>query len=164
MTTTPEHDFDFLAGFWSVHNRRLARRHVGCTEWDEFPATSHGWSLLDGIVSVDEIRFPTLGFSGCTLRSFDRATRRWSIWWINSRSGELLPPVVGGFEGDRGEFFGEDTDDGRVVQVRFVWQRQGHDAAHWEQAFSLDGRQWETNWMNDFVRTPEPGPTRGGDQ
>jgi len=76
------HDFDFLVGRWNVSNRRLRQRHVGSSDWHEFPATSQAFSHLGGIVSVDEIQFPTEGFSGCTLRTLDRAARRWSIYWF----------------------------------------------------------------------------------
>jgi hypothetical protein len=87
-----------------------------------------------------------------TFRTFNVKKRQWSIYWVNSRDGVMFPPVVGGFDGDRGEFYGEDEDDGRPVKVRFVWTKLGPDRAHWEQAFSSDGRTWETNWMNDLVR------------
>jgi len=30
--------------------------------------------------------------------------------------------------------------------------KKGPDHAHWEQAFSLDGKTWEVNWMNDLTR------------
>ena len=150
------HDFDFLVGPWKVGNRRLRRRHEGSSDWDEFTATARGWSLLDGGVSVDEIHFPAKGFSGATLRTLDRVHEKWSIYWINSTVGRLFPPVVGGFSGDRGEFYGTDIDEGRRVQVRFVWYR-GVDSARprWEQAFSLDGRSWETNWVMEFRRPGE---------
>jgi hypothetical protein len=59
--------------------------------------------------------------------------------------------VVGGFDGERGEFVGEDLDEGRRVDVRFIWTR-GTERARWEQAFSLDGRAWETNWVMEFKR------------
>jgi hypothetical protein len=62
------------------------------------------------------------------------------------------PPVVGGFAGDRGEFYGEDEDEGRPVRVRFVWTRLSPDAARWEQAFSFGGGPWETNWVMEFTR------------
>ncbi len=146
------HDFDFLIGHWQLTNRRLRRRLAGCTEWDEFPATSQARAMLDGAVSVDETRFPTLGFSGMTLRTLERATNRWAIYWINSHSGALFPPVHGGFDGARGEFYGDDSDDGRAVQVRFIWTRLGADAARWEQAFALDGGAWETNWVMELRR------------
>ncbi len=145
-------DFDFLVGTWQVSNRCLRRRNEGSSDWDTFEATSQGWSLLDGGMSVDEIRFPSKGFTGATVRTLDHATRRWSIYWASSKTGHLYPPVHGGFSGDRGEFYGEDMDDGRRVAVRFIWLR-GRDEARWEQAFSLDGEKWETNWVMAFRRT-----------
>ena len=148
------HDFDFLVGRWNVANRRLRRRLCGSDDWDEFPATSQAWMHLDGCVSVDENHFPTQGFSGLTLRTLDRAGGHWSIYWINSKSGTLFPPVHGGFAGERGEFYGTDTDDGRPVDVRFIWTRLGRDAARWEQAFSVPGQEWETNWVMQFSRAP----------
>jgi hypothetical protein len=148
------HDFDFIAGRWSIVNRRLKQRGVGSEEWEEFPATSRGALHLGGVANVDEIEFPTKGWSGMTVRVFNPETRQWSIYWINSRTGTLFPPVVGGFEGDRGEFYGEDQDDGRPVKVRFIWTKKGPDAARWEQAFAYDGKTWETNWVMELTRKP----------
>ena len=58
----------------------------------------------------------------------------------------------GGFAGDRGEFHGTDTDDGREIQVRFVWERLGPDQARWSQAFALVGGEWELNWVMEMRR------------
>jgi hypothetical protein len=150
--TGQPHDFDFLVGRWQVNNRRLRQRHVGSNDWNEFTGLQQAWSHLGGIVSVDEVHFESEGFSGCTVRTLDLATRQWAIYWINSRQGQLFTPVHGGWNGDRGEFYGDDEDDGRPVRVRFIWRR-GPDQARWEQAFSLDGgQQWETNWTMDFTR------------
>ena len=153
-------DFDFLLGQWQVHNRRLQQRHAGCTTWDEFPATMQAQVMFGGAVSVDEIRFPSRGFSGMTLRTLDPATQRWSIYWINSANGRLEPPVHGGFDGERGEFFGDDSDNGRAVRVRFVWTRLGRDAARWEQAFALEGGAWEDNWVMELRRVQEEPAAR----
>ena len=153
-------DFDFLLGHWQVHNRRLQRRFAGCDTWDEFPATSQAWVMLDGAACIDEMHFPTQGFSGMTLRTLDPATQRWSIYWINSASGQLFPPVQGGFDAERGEFHGEDSDDGRAVRVRFIWTRLGPDAARWEQAFALDGGAWEDNWVMGLRRAQEDSAAR----
>jgi hypothetical protein len=146
------HDFDFLAGEWAVANRRLRRRGCGADEWDEFPAAARNWQLLGGMANVDEILFRTRGTSGLALRTFDPETRRWSIYWVSSTRGVLEPPVTGGFAGDRGEFYGDDCDEGRPVRVRFLWSRLGADAARWEQAFSYDGGAWETNWIMSLTR------------
>jgi len=145
-------DFDFLVGRWAVRNRRLKARHVGSTDWDEFDAVNQAWTHLDGSVSVDEIAFTTRGFSGCTVRTLDLATGRWAIHWINSRVGRLEPPVHGGFCGDRGEFYGDDLDEGRPVTVRFLWERLGADRARWTQAFALSDGAWETNWVMEMTR------------
>jgi hypothetical protein len=152
------HDFDFIAGDWTLKNRQLRVRGVGSNQWDEFPATTHGIVFLGGIADVDEISFPTKGFSGPTLRTFNVEKHQWSIYWINSKTGVVFPPVVGGFQGDRGEFYGEDEDGGHPVKVRFIWTKLGADRARWEQAYSPDGRAWETNWMNELERA-RPRPT-----
>lgn len=150
------HDFDFLAGTWSFVNRRLVARGCGCTEWNEFGATSNATLHLGGIVNVDENDFPSQGWSGMTIRAFNLETRQWSIYWVNSRQGTLMPPVVGGFVGARGEFFGDDHDDGRPVKVVFTWTKRGANAASWQQAFSYDGgKTWEINWVMEFTRTSQ---------
>jgi hypothetical protein len=146
------HDFDFLVGEWSVVNRRLAARGVGCTEWDEFPGVSRVVQHLGGMVNVDEITFPARGWSGLTVRTFLLAERQWSIHWVSSRTGAIDAGVVGGFAGDHGEFYGEDDDAGTPVKVRFHWDRLGPDTARWEQSFSYDGGPWEPNWVMDFTR------------
>jgi hypothetical protein len=125
-------------------------------------AANHGALLyLGGVVDVDELHFTTKGWAGVTFRTFDTEKRQWSIYWVNSRNGKMFPPVVGGFDGDRGEFYGEDEDEGRPIKVRFLWIKQGPDHAHWEQAFSLDGQTWEVNWMNDLTRA-DPASTCDG--
>jgi len=148
------HDFDEFAGAWSFVNRRLKVRGVGSNDWDEFPALSCTRLYLDGVANVDEVYFPTKGWSGLTVRHFDLEKRQWSIYWINSRDGKMFPPVVGGFAGAIGEFYGEDTDGGHPVEVRFRWTKIDRDHLRWEQSFSSDGGvTWEMNWMNELTRT-----------
>jgi hypothetical protein len=130
----------------------LKKRWVGSTDWDVFPGSLRCESRMGGIVNIDEVDFPTKGWSGMTVRTFDTEKRQWFLYWINSRTGKLFPPVVGGFTGDRGEFYGDDDDEGRPVKVQFVWTRLGPDAARWQQAFSLDGKGWETNWIIEHSR------------
>ncbi|NEB05412.1 hypothetical protein [Streptomyces sp. SID13726] len=147
------HDFDFFHGEWAVTNRRRTDFLDPDSGWEEFAATSRCWPLFDGAANVDEIDMPYLGAQGATLRLFDRETGQWSLNWAASRSGKLFPPVVGRFEGGRGEFHGDDTHDGKEVRVRFVWAGMSAERAHWEQAFSVDGgATWVTNWTMDFSR------------
>src|SRR5215813_3288306 len=147
------HDFDFIAGAWTLENHRLKARGVGSHDWDEFPARDCGTILLGGIMNVDELQFPTKGWGGVTVRTFDLKKKQWSIYWVNNKDGLLQPLVVGGFTGDRGEFYGMDTDEGRPIIARYVWTKRGPDRADWEQAFSYDGgKTWEVNWTNTLTR------------
>ncbi|MER5213492.1 hypothetical protein ABT063_23680 [Streptomyces sp. NPDC002838] len=154
------HDFDFFHGEWEVHHRRRTDFLDPDSGWEEFEATDRCWSLFDGAANVDELDVPSQGWKGLTLRLFDRETERWSLNWSSSRTGKLFPPVVGRFDGDRGEFYGDDTHDGKDVRVRFVWSGISDTTARWEQAFSVDGGDtWVTNWVMDFSRpsgTPAP--------
>jgi hypothetical protein len=147
------HDFDFLTGTWDVANRRLDKPLIGSTEWDEFPGRSVARPLFGGAGNIDEIDFPTKGWSGLTLRLFDEREQTWSLRWVSSRRNVIDPPVVGRFTGADGEFFGDDTHEGTPIRVRYRWSGITATTAHWEQAFSVDGEQtWETNWTMELTR------------
>lgn len=151
-----KHDFDFLFGSWRVHNRYLNGRLRQSTEWLEFDARSDVQPLLDGFGHLDCYSTVRDGqrFEGITLRLFDPATGEWLIHWADSRRAHrLLPPMVGRFTGEVGEFFGDETVDGKDVLCRFLWTRPAG-LPRWEQAFSDDGgTTWETNWIMTFTRS-----------
>ena len=146
------HDFDYLVGAWTIKQRRLKARGVGSKEWDEFPGVECMVLYLEGMATVDELYMPKTGRAGLTLRTFDLEKHQWSIYWVSSADGKLGDPVVGGFQGNIGHFYGLDADDGRPIKVRFEWTKLDHDHARWEQAFSYDNRTWETNWIAEFTR------------
>lgn len=154
QTEPSTRDFDFWMGRWIAHNRRLRQRLAGSDEWDEFEATVVARPLLDGLGNEDEFRTDHAGgFAGMSLRFFDPETRKWSIYWADSRRPGLLdPPVIGSFSGDTGVFEGEDVFEGRPIIVRFLWSGVTTQTPRWEQAFSDDGgRTWETNWVMEFT-------------
>jgi len=146
-------DFDFLEGTWRIRHRRLRERLAGCEEWEEFESTSVAQRFFDGAGSFDVGHLGHLGWSGMSLRIFDPETGEWSLWWANSSTGRLEPPVVGRFVDGRGEFQGDDVHEGTPVRVRFLWSAITESSARWEQAFSTDGGEtWETNWLMDLER------------
>jgi hypothetical protein len=147
-------DFDFLAGTWDVVNRRRTDYLDETSEWEEFPGVSQASRHFRGAASFDEIDFPTLGVTGMTLRLHDPEREEWSLYWASSRDGRLQPPVVGRFTDGTGEFYGDDTFEGKDIRVRYLWSGITADSAHWEQAFSVDGEKtWVTNWHMQFTRT-----------
>jgi hypothetical protein len=160
QSTDGRHDFDFLFGHWTIFNRRLDQRLVGSQTWLEFAATAEARPYLGGIGNVDEMRaiFPDgLPLIGMTVRIFDPSTRLWSLYWADSRSATLFPPVTGSFLNGVGEFLGQDVQDGVPVKVKFRWSEITPTSARWEQAMSADGgATWEWNWVMEFVRMAEP--------
>jgi hypothetical protein len=150
------HGFDFLHGEWSVRSRGLVKRLAGCTEWREFPGTAVCRPFFEGAGNIDEFVFPTHKASGMTLRLFDREKEQWFIYWADSRTGQLGPPVIGGFVDGRGDFYGDDVEAGLPVRVHFIWSEITPNSARWEQSFSLDGETWESNWVMELDRLRRP--------
>jgi hypothetical protein len=152
-------DFDFLFGRWKVHNRRLRERLKGSSTWDEFEATVVARPLWGGSANVDEYEAagPAGPIHGLTLRLFNPRSRQWSIYWANRANGTLDVPMIGSFKNGRGEFYDQEMFEGRSIYVRFIWSDITPASCRWEQAFSEDGgKTWETNWVMDLRRVPEP--------
>ena len=153
-------DFNFWMGSWNVRNRYLRERLQGSEDWIEFDARVVARPLLDGLGNEDEFRTDHEGgFIGMSFRFFDPTTKKWSIYWADTRrSGLLDPPVIGSFDGDEGVFEGADSFDGKPILVRFTWSGVTTPTPRWEQAFSADGGgTWETNWVMEFTRAGAPG-------
>jgi hypothetical protein len=148
--------FDFLIGSWTVRNRRLAERLKGCEDWEEFESTCRARAILGGLGNMDEFTMePASGrVLAITLRLFNPLTGEWSIYWAASTgNGRLDVPMVGRFEGARGEFFSQEVFEGRHIFNRFIWTVESRDSCRWEQAYSADGgKTWETNWIMEFTR------------
>ncbi|MGH9319236.1 MAG: hypothetical protein ACRD3V_05020 [Vicinamibacteria bacterium] len=152
-----QQDFDFFIGRWKIQNRRLRERLKGSNEWDEFEGTSVARPLWGGRANIDEYEGdgPAGPIYGLTLRLYDPKTKQWSLHWSNSANGTLDKAMIGRFENGRGEFYNEDTFEGRSIFVRFIWSVLTPISCRWEQAFSADGgKTWETNWIMDFTRVP----------
>jgi len=148
-------DFDFLMGAWTVTHRRLRERLKGSDSWEDFDGTMVCRKILGGLGNIEESQFTrqTGGLQGIALRLFDLETGLWRIYWADGSHGVLDVPMVGKFDGGRGEFFAQDIFGGRSIFVRFLWTVDSPTACLWEQAFSADGGQtWETNWTMAFTR------------
>lgn len=147
-------DFDFLIGNWRVRHRLLKQRLSNGRDSIEFDGTCVTRKILGGRGNLDEhfLDLPGDAYSAVAFRTFDLATQRWSIWWIDGRSpSELDPPLVGRFENGVGTFYANHLFQGERIRVRFLWtDLETH--PHWEQAFSADnGQTWEVNWTMRFA-------------
>ncbi|MBL8843806.1 MAG: hypothetical protein JNL90_19950 [Planctomycetes bacterium] len=142
-------DFDFLAGEWTIENRQRKG-----DEWDEFDGEATVHRLLDGLVSVEELRIPERKFSGMGLRILERSKRLWADYWMNSRDGVLAAaPAWGSFVDGVGLWDGDDVEEGKPIIVRGAWDEITKRSCRWYQAVSRDdGKTWDQSWIMEWTR------------
>lgn len=150
-----QHDFDPLIGSWSYHLKRLQNPLTGSKTWVELKGTGVCYKIWDGRAQLDTIELdgPTGHFEGLTVRMYDPESHQWRLYWANSRNGIMDPPQVGEFKDGRGEFFAQDTINGKVILIRYAWTNLNTSSPHFEQSFSDDGgKTWEVNFITDQTR------------
>ncbi len=148
-----EEGFYFLDGQWRVFHRKLKAPLTGSTEWFEFEGQAKFISMLDGLVSVEELRDAEGQAIGSAMRTFDRAQRLWFDAWVSARDGILQAPQQGRFVDDEGVFLSQDVFDEKPIKVRGIWRRVNKDTVTWEQACAFgDSEDWEHNWFMRFER------------
>lgn len=152
------HDFDFIIGDWKAHVRRLPDRLNKSNVWVEYDGISNHHKLLDSNANFEQFEVTStdkkLHIKAQTLRLYNPTSRQWSIYLVDLDNGTLdVPPVVGGFTGNRGEFFHQEQLKGRTILVRYVWLDISHNSSRMEQSFSPDGgKTWEVNWICELSR------------
>jgi hypothetical protein len=153
-----QHDFDFEIGTWKTHLRRLLDPLTGSTTWVEYEGTSVVRKVWNGRANLVELVAdgPAGHFEGLNLRLYNPQSHQWSLNFANSKSGTLSPPTIGEFKNGRGEFFAQETLNGRAILVRFVISDITSDSCRFEQAFSDDGgKTWEVNWIATDTRVKD---------
>jgi hypothetical protein len=150
-----QHDFDFEVGNWKTTISRLQHPLTGSSTWVKYEGTTVVRQVWDGRAILLELVAdgPAGHFEGLSLRLYNPESHQWSLNFANSRSGTLGQPTIGEFKNGRGEFYDQETLDGRAILVRFVISDITADAVHFEQAFSADGgKTWEVNWIATDTR------------
>lgn len=148
-------DFDFLAGRWTIKNRRLKTRWAAVEDWELFDGAATCWTVLDGRGSIEELNIPPGRARGLGIRLLDVERGVWSDYWTGSGSGVVVPPpMTGAFDGGVGTFIATDERDGEIaIWSRGVWDRITPTSCRWHQAFSRDeGQTWHGNWFMDWTR------------
>jgi hypothetical protein len=149
-TRDGQHDFDFEFGSWKTVLRRLQRPLSGSTTWLDYEGTTvvrEVWGGRANLVELD-VSGPAGRLEGASLRLYDPQSRQWSLNFASARGGGMTPPVIGEFKDGRGEFYGQETWEGKAILVRFVISDITPTSCRFEQAFSLDGgKTWEVNWI-----------------
>jgi len=148
--------FDFEFGSWKIHLKRLVHPLTGSTTWVEFDGTSVTRKVWDGRAQIEEFETDSAAgghIEGLTLRLYNPKSHQWSLYWANSKDGTLVVPQIGEFKNGRGEFYAQDTFNGKAIFVRFIWSNTDTNMPHFEQSFSEDGgKTWEVNWITHQTR------------
>jgi len=150
-----QHDFDFEAGTWTIHLKRLVHPLTGSHTWVEFDGTSVTRKVWDGRAWIEEFETngPSGHIEGLTLRVYSPESHQRRLYWANSKNGVLEQPMVGEFNNGVGEFFDQESFNSRTIFVRYIWSSITPNSAHFEQSFSDDGgKTWEVNWITDQTR------------
>jgi hypothetical protein len=153
-----QHDFDFEIGTWKTHLRRLVHPLTGSTTWVEYEGTTVVRKVWKGRANLIELEADGPGghFEGLNLRLYNPESHQWSLNFANSNGGGMSQPTIGEFENGRGEFFDQETLNGRAILVRFVISRVTPDSCRFEQAFSEDGgKTWDVNWIATDTRVKD---------
>ena len=145
-----QRDFDFHIGTWKTQLRRRLRPLTGSNNWVEMNGTTIVRKVWNGRANLVELVADGAGahFEGLSLRLYNPQSRQWSLNFANAREGFLSERTVGEFKNGRGEFFAQETYDGREIWVRFAISDITPNSCRFEQAFSDDGgKTWEVNWI-----------------
>ena len=143
-----QHDFDWDIGTWKTHQRRLLHPLTGSTTWVEYTGTDVVRKMWDGANTGEvEAEGPAGHLKIFTLRLYNPQAHQWGISFASSATGTLSPPAVGEFNEGRGEFYDQETFNGRAILLRFRVSDITPTSCRFDQAFSDDGgKTWEVNF------------------
>jgi hypothetical protein len=131
---------------------------TGSNTWVEYDGTSVVKKILNGKANLVELVVdgPAGYIEGLSLRLYNPEAHQWSVNFANVNGGTLTPPSIGEFKNGRGEFYNQDTLNGRSILVRFIISEITPTSCHFEQSFSDDGgKTWEANWFATDTRVKE---------
>ncbi|HKS73880.1 MAG TPA: hypothetical protein VJQ82_11840 [Terriglobales bacterium] len=155
------HDFDFEIGTWNTHLSRLVHPLTGSKTWVEYKGTTLVRKVWNGRANLVELEADGQAghFEGLNLRLYNPDSHQWSLNFASSKGGAFGQPTIGEFHNGRGEFYDQETLNGRAILVRFVISEITPNSCHFEQAFSDDGgKTWEVNWIAQDTRAKDESP------
>ncbi|HEY2781731.1 MAG TPA: hypothetical protein VGI90_13180 [Steroidobacteraceae bacterium] len=152
-----QHDFDFDLGNWKTHSRRLLHPLSGSQDWVEMNGVTIVKKVWGGKANLAEFKSdgPAGHLELLSLRWYSPVAHQWYLDFATPNVGTLGIPGVGEFSNGRGDFYDQETINGKAILVRFSIWAISADTAQSEQAFSSDGgATWEVNWVNHYTRDP----------
>ena len=145
-----QNDFDIEIGTWKTRLKRLLNPLSGSNVWVEYEGTTVVRKIWDGRANLVEldVKGSAGRIEGMSVRLYNPESRQWSLNFANVKGGVMTTPTIGEFKNGRGEFYNQETLNGRAIFVRFIISDITPDSCRFEQSFSADGgKTWEVNWI-----------------
>ena len=123
-----EHDFDFEFGTWKTELTRLLHPLSGSYAWVKYEGTSVVRRVWNGRANLVELEADGSAghFEGLSMRLYNPQSHQWSLNFASGRAGTFSQPTIGEFKNGRGEFFDQETLNGRAILLLFVIWHMGH--------------------------------------
>lgn len=149
--TGPEHGFDFDMGRWKTQIRAALNPLSAPNVWTNLQGTHTVYRVWGDWADIGQLEVdgPSGHEEDMALRMYDRKTRQWRVYFANSASGILDPPMIGEFKHGVGTFVFLDEMEGKTVLVRNVWSGITAKSCHQDWAISPDGgKTWVPTWFS----------------
>jgi hypothetical protein len=151
-----QHDFDPLTGTWKAHTKYRAHPLAGSDGWIESDGTEVFQKIWDGALLELSTGASANGPVGLMLYTYNPQSHQWYVYFASSKDGKIGLPNVGEFRNRRGEFFVQDTLNGKSLLNRYVWSQIASSSPHFEESWSSDGgRTWEPVRIVDLARVSD---------
>jgi hypothetical protein len=151
----PEHDFDFNMGSWKTQIRAVLNPLSAPNVWTNLRGTHTVYRVWGDWADIGQLEVdgPSGHEEDMALRMYDRKTQQWRVYFANSASGTLDPPMIGEFKNGVGTFVFLDEMEGKTVLVRNVWSGITAKSCHQDWAVSADGgKTWVPTWISTDTR------------
>ena len=147
----PEHDFDFNLGHWRTRIRAVLDPLSAPGVWSNLRGTHVVYRVWDDWADIGQLEVdgPSGHIEDLALRMYDRKSHQWRVYFANSDSGILDPPMIGDFKDGVGTFVFLDEMAGKTVLVRNIWSGITSRSCRQDWAISADGgRTWIPTWVS----------------
>jgi hypothetical protein len=125
------------------------------SQWDPAGGTAIGRnairSALDGfaiITDYEQERDGKITFRGHGVTTYDSATDRYVMHWIDVMSGPMMEVFTGTFDGDEMVL----TNNGQPMAARLTWNLSRQGTMHSRMEMSQDGVEWATLFEAEYER------------
>jgi hypothetical protein len=144
-------DFDFLTGEWRIKLRNFDTSGPGGKKERDASATIY--RVMNGMGSIEELRNGDGSMWGMGVRVWHNEEKKWADHWTSAQDGVVNPPQLGQFIDGAGVFLLDDTDEGKPIKIKAVWDQITPQSCRWYQIISRDqGTTWEYGYYMDWTR------------